>query len=292
VNQPRSRKMYVLWAIALTLLLSTGLFSWLVVVPVWQVHSWLTGTVPLGQIREIEAIDKLGGLERAATKLSLYLRFVARSREEKHQICYYLGFCGPSAVPGLVHTLHDKDAVARLYAARALGATGDSRVVEILIAALQDEHKAVRHAAAEGLGWLADDRAIGPLEAMAQDAHADVREAAVFALKTFRARDLDYCLRLGRSAPDCRLKDKGPALIAIARDHVREGMSRSQVTKLLRDMGPRTTDRAIFVTFVAAPTVPSATFVFERDRLVWWRLSYAHRAWYYPGETFRHPEAR
>ena len=32
----RSRKVYVLWTIALTLLISTALFCWLVVVPVWQ----------------------------------------------------------------------------------------------------------------------------------------------------------------------------------------------------------------------------------------------------------------
>jgi len=39
--KPRSRKLYVLWAIALTLLLALGLFSWLVVVPVMGVRSAL-----------------------------------------------------------------------------------------------------------------------------------------------------------------------------------------------------------------------------------------------------------
>lgn len=34
---------YILWAIALTLLLAAGLFSWLVVVPVWRTHRVIDG---------------------------------------------------------------------------------------------------------------------------------------------------------------------------------------------------------------------------------------------------------
>jgi hypothetical protein len=38
-NSRRSRKIYILWAIALTLLLSLGAFCWLVVVPVTQLRN-------------------------------------------------------------------------------------------------------------------------------------------------------------------------------------------------------------------------------------------------------------
>jgi hypothetical protein len=60
----RSRKIYVLWTIALTLLLSLGAFCWLVVVPVWQVRDVLAG-YSSDVLSEQEAIQRLGGPKQA-----------------------------------------------------------------------------------------------------------------------------------------------------------------------------------------------------------------------------------
>ncbi len=67
----RSRKLYILWAIALTLLLTAALFCWLVVVPVWRVRAVLT-LMPTKNYGPL--ITKLGGEHAAATELYEYLR--------------------------------------------------------------------------------------------------------------------------------------------------------------------------------------------------------------------------
>jgi len=91
----------VYWGIALTLLLAAGLFSWLVVVPVWRTHSVLAETEPLRAIGKAinnsrhfspdrQPIDimqpngqpltlrtvimRLGGPQAAERKLKLYLQ--------------------------------------------------------------------------------------------------------------------------------------------------------------------------------------------------------------------------
>jgi hypothetical protein len=73
--KPRSRRLYILWAIALTLLLCLALFCWLVVVPVWQVRNAVecaefVVTEEDGQ----RLVAELGGAERAARRLDSFIR--------------------------------------------------------------------------------------------------------------------------------------------------------------------------------------------------------------------------
>ncbi len=285
-EEKRSKRIYVYWGVAFALLLAVGLFSWFVVRPVLEVRRWLPGAQVPDSSAALDEIDKLGGPERAAAKLSLYLRVAARSSEEKWVICHHLGFCGRRATPTLVRALRDEDARVGDTAAWALRYAGDPRAVQPLIAALRDESDNVRNAAAESLGWLGDRRAIGPLEAIPADAPGAFGAAAASAVKMIRARDLDYCLRLARGK---EAYDNEIALIAIARFHVHEGMSRGEVAKLLGGMGwiGDTDSNILHGGRGDGFTAPSADFRFKEDRLVSWSLSHNGRVWNYPGEKWR-----
>jgi hypothetical protein len=83
----RDRRVYVWWALALTLLALLGVFCWAVVLPVWRARS----IVPItyisdrpsreptpGEIHVDEAIRRLGGAARADRSLDLYMRLPAR----------------------------------------------------------------------------------------------------------------------------------------------------------------------------------------------------------------------
>lgn len=88
-------------------------------------------------------------------------------------------------VPGLIKALgYQKDTygVMRRTAAETLGAIGDPRAVEPLIAALADER--VRITAIEALGTIGDPRAVDPLVSTLNDPERYRREAAAKALGT------------------------------------------------------------------------------------------------------------
>jgi hypothetical protein len=119
--------MYIIWAVALALLLAAGLFSWLVVVPVWQVHKGLEGVgwtvsgptdrIPGGQ----ELIDSLGGPSAAVSKLGLYLRMPRVVAGNKLTAIAVLEEIGPQAIPVLEGLLDkEQDVDIRQDAAGAL----------------------------------------------------------------------------------------------------------------------------------------------------------------------------
>jgi len=88
-----------------------------------------------------------------------------------------------SSISGLIKALnYKKDADIRKDAAMALGALGNHRAIEPLIAALNDESSDVRSAAAEGLGEIDDTRAIEPLVAALNDEDDKVLSAIAEAL--------------------------------------------------------------------------------------------------------------
>jgi HEAT repeats len=125
----RSRRMYVLWAIALTLLASTGLFCWLVVVPVWRVrtltprcHRW--GYAIPDRLTRGEVIDRLGGTGSAIRQLRLYLRLPDFFATKRSKAAYVLGSCGKEAVPSLIRLLDDPEEAVAWEAAEALGEIG------------------------------------------------------------------------------------------------------------------------------------------------------------------------
>ncbi len=202
---PRSRKLYVLWAIALTLLLTGGAFCWAVVVPVWRVHRVLRACVR-DELSPEEAVEQLGGPHRAANGLNLCLRLPRVNVDSRREATRVLRECGPEAVPVLTRLLADSDKYVRNYAALELGEIGPEarRSVPALSAALSDEDWSVRHEAAEALGE------IGP------DSRVAVRELSKLLSDSDARMRLTVAQALGKIGPDARLAV--PALIALLTD--------------------------------------------------------------------------
>jgi hypothetical protein len=143
-RKPRSRKIYILWGVALTLLISTALFCWLVVVPVWQVNRVVEDCF----FASLEAADNespcrrgietLGGEAAASRKLVTYLRapewlipdnpevsihgktsYLNLSGRQSYAV-FMLSKCGPRGVDGLESLLEHHDLRIRRNAAEAL----------------------------------------------------------------------------------------------------------------------------------------------------------------------------
>jgi HEAT repeats len=135
-----SKRLYILWAVALTLLLAIGLFCWLVIVPVYR-----TGTVigdSFGEVSQnpatkyaqdpdgiTRALERLGGREQALAKLSQYYRWQifaesSGSSPESHKkglAVLLMGYCGPQARDTLLRASEDPNSNVRLAAIYSLG---------------------------------------------------------------------------------------------------------------------------------------------------------------------------
>jgi len=148
-----SRKLYVLWATALTLLLALGLFCWLVVVPYLQIRNAVVefANTPASAEAEFRPTD-FGGKASAVRKLTLFLR--VREEPERHRkaVAAMLGRCGAHAVPVLVETYGRETGSVQHAAIAALGDTGSEEAVPTLIAALKDQE--LRWQAVRSLGRL------------------------------------------------------------------------------------------------------------------------------------------
>ncbi len=134
VQRSRSRRIYVLWGVALSLLLALRLLSWFVVAPCLQVrwalgelrscsraYKWnmLTGAAPVER-----ALERLGGLEEAVPKIAFYLRLPRWATTARRDAVSLLADCGPPAVPVLARTLREEEPPLRTSAAAALGCIG------------------------------------------------------------------------------------------------------------------------------------------------------------------------
>ncbi len=203
----RSRRMYIMWGVALALLVAAGLFSWLVVVPVLQVRSaaqdlisrrglpdlqgFYAPHLDLSRPRKMahEAVGRLGGPDEARDKLSLYLRLppdwdlvVGRAAA-----VWMLTACGEEAAPILVREL---DGTSWWYAAMALAEMGKPALPQI-IGALEDPDWAVRVAACHSLRQMGPEarEAVPVLEPLLSDEDDAVRRAAADALAMIRAAE-------------------------------------------------------------------------------------------------------
>jgi HEAT repeat protein len=123
----RSKKLYVLWAIALTLLISTGLFCWLVVVPVWQVRRVVVQMDSASFTGDM-AIAALGGESKAMRPLVMYSRLPAWAVRDRETAVRLLSGCGKPAVPHLLRLLQEKS--LRIAAADALAELGHCHAVD------------------------------------------------------------------------------------------------------------------------------------------------------------------
>ena len=140
----RSRKLYTLWAIALTLLLALGLFSWLVVVPVWRVSSEINvepGEVPLEEcLRDSREPYPRGDPGTAFHDIAVYVRLPHWIARKKPKAISLLGQCGSEAIPVLERILQgdDDDLAACAAAALTEQAKTDEDAVVLLIAVIEN----------------------------------------------------------------------------------------------------------------------------------------------------------
>jgi HEAT repeat protein len=80
----RFKRLYVYWGIALALLATAGLFSWLLVIPLWRVRE-VAGDYTYRKYDAKDAIAKLGGPEKAYPMLRLFLKLPASIAEGDRQ---------------------------------------------------------------------------------------------------------------------------------------------------------------------------------------------------------------
>jgi HEAT repeat protein len=196
VEKKRSHRIYVLWGVALALLVSTAIFCWAVVVPVWQTRRALLRVEEKGG-DALLAIKTLGGEARAVRRLRAYLRLPHWLAHGRRQVPALLGACAktePAAtLDALEMALSDSDAEVRSSAAYGLsefnlryppavtllvevglkhadprvrrrsadclGGPGSfsSRTVPALTEALKDQDAEMRYCAARALGFTGPD---------------------------------------------------------------------------------------------------------------------------------------
>ncbi len=106
-------------------------------------------------------MERLGGKERAARKLSLYLRAPKFMTTRRGRAAACLGWCGPVAVPHLIRCLGDEHENVRWEAARALGDVGGAGAAAALEGASRnDPCRSVREAAKKALGKIKPAEAV------------------------------------------------------------------------------------------------------------------------------------
>ncbi len=104
----RSKRIYIYWGVALTLLVTVALVCWLVVVPVLDVRA----TVGRCRGRDPDfgkEIAHLGGPQNAAHRLTLYLKLPAWLVSDRPQAARLLGKCGDWGLSALYRLQKDKD---------------------------------------------------------------------------------------------------------------------------------------------------------------------------------------
>jgi hypothetical protein len=170
-GQPAGRKRWllpmVLWTAGILLVLGLVWLVAAVVVPAYQAHEALSraeiksglrtvGGVPYRQPMDEATMEALGGPERAAAKLDLYLRLPRVFTDRRGKAVRFLAGFGKPAIPGLTRALSDPDGNVRLFAAEGLGAMGPdaASAIPALEKMLQDEDKSLRRAAEEALAKI------------------------------------------------------------------------------------------------------------------------------------------
>jgi hypothetical protein len=163
----RDRRVYVWWAVALTLLGLLGAFCWAVMVPYCQVRNEVRAAV-----RELKsklntydgpsrhfaarrnAVTGLGGPEAASRKIRAYLRLPRRLAPDRYEAVMILPLCGEAGVPVLADIVtSSEEAPLRELAALCLGCKGETAApaASALQAASRDRDPSVANAAAQAL---------------------------------------------------------------------------------------------------------------------------------------------
>lgn len=201
-SDDRSRRVYFWWAVGLGLLLALGVVCQYLVGPFLRAkavvsacareadgHCFMSGPTLPGAYAFVDrrqAVRKVGGPDRAASALTLYLwlpdRLAPRKdaaiallsacggpgigrlcrlagsehRADMDTVTWALSQCGPEAVPALIGMLGSSDVVRRQIAAGALGwiRPAPQEAVPALERALLDEDWYVRYCAKYSLGSI------------------------------------------------------------------------------------------------------------------------------------------
>ncbi len=193
----RSRRIYLLWGLALTLLLALGLFCWLFAAPVLQtrreMEAFAAGVQTAGRsmfLPESEPfIERLGGQQRAAEKLALYAQLPDWAAPHREWAMHLLADCGRPGAVELGRFLDAPDIERRSEAVRNLGLVreGVREAADALQKALGDPDLAVRCAAADSLGRLPKgaESAVPALISALADPETRMREEVAGALGCF-----------------------------------------------------------------------------------------------------------
>jgi hypothetical protein len=88
-----SKRIYIYWGVALTLLVTAGLACWFVVVPVMEVRA-VVRDFAVGPGPASEYTTRLGGPERAETRLASFVSLPSWTlgSQDRHDAARFLGF--------------------------------------------------------------------------------------------------------------------------------------------------------------------------------------------------------
>lgn len=179
------RRLYIWWGAAFALLGLLGVFCWFFVRPYLEVRA-AVGRFDPSTAAKAKEVEAMGGPEKAAAKIGLYLRCpeMLASDREKRWAFAILHECGKSAIPCVERLLSSRNASVRENAAEEVGQLmHPPRAVELLVSALRDPVADVRYSAVRGLGiFIYEPQKVEPLIAVLEDRHARVRKEAARAL--------------------------------------------------------------------------------------------------------------
>ena len=136
-----SRQFYILWGLVLGGIILVALFCAFFVGPVIQTRR-VVARHEAGTIGAEEAVKALGGKERAAGRLTLYLRLPPQLFPHRREAVSLLTGCGRAALPGLILALESEDSYSRwevTWALRELGPAAAPAVPAMARALAEDD---------------------------------------------------------------------------------------------------------------------------------------------------------
>jgi HEAT repeat protein len=222
----------------------------------WDVTHKIIGEKRHGMVSS-NALDPIGGPERAIHKLTLYMRLPGWVAPDKSAAALLLIYCSDEAPPGLLDALASPDVETRRAAIRpfSLGFAED-RATAALVKALSDVDADVRMGAACAFDWRTplSDEARAALTKTLADPDGDVRIAAAFSLietcngHTGAMRTLIECLKVGDDKARCGAADVLGSCLTASHDAVPrtlsvpadDGGSREWTVSVRGEMGPET----------------------------------------------------
>lgn len=206
-GQKRSKRIYILWGVALALLLSLGLVCWLVVVPYYSAKHAVQKANSVSRddhAARQEIVQGLGSPEQAAWKLGRYIRIRRVVGDSSAQgtewdftaveAVLLLRYCGRPGLARLFEIIRKRDTDLGMAAKVTVTELGPEFVdlVPPLIAALSDPDLSVVIYAAQALGSIGPGAAgaVPALEKLKKEGQPGPRQAAADALKKIRAENL------------------------------------------------------------------------------------------------------